>query len=205
MDNSLIIKNLNKSYDNLVVFRDINFKIEPGSIINLTGPNGSGKTTLMKIISSQILDYDGEVLVGNKNIIDFDIELFNLIYYVPPYSGLYEHLTLNENVNFFLSINNISADTYTEELIRRLSLNEHLSKKVHELSDGTTKKASILLLFLINPDFFILDEPFTYLDDESSETLIELIISYQKKGKSFLIADNSLASRKINFNGVVQL
>ncbi|NSW88836.1 ABC transporter ATP-binding protein [bacterium] len=205
MDKSLIVKNLNKSFNNLNVFHGISFEVKPGTIVNLSGPNGSGKTTLMRIISSQILDYEGEVAIGDKNIIDFDKEIFSIIYYVAPYSSLYEHLTLSENINFFIALNNLKDKNQKNLLIKRFKLESHLSRKIHELSDGTRKKVSILILFLINPDFCILDEPYTYLDEESSLVLNELIYDYQKQGKSFLITDNSLASKNLNFNGVVEL
>ena len=70
MKESLIIKHLGKSFNEVSIFSNISFNLSPGSVVSLEGMNGSGKTTLMKIIGSQILDYSGEILLGNKNIKD---------------------------------------------------------------------------------------------------------------------------------------
>ena len=79
------------------------------------------------------------------------------------------------------------------------------SKKIYKLSDGTKKKVSILILFLINPDFFILDEPYTYLDSEAINVLNNLIINSTDKGKSFFITDNSSGLKDIEFFESVKL
>ena len=109
-----------------------------------------------------------------------------------------------ENIDFFLNLNDIKENK-KKELISNFELEDYKSKKVNQLSDGTKKKISILIIFLINPSFFILDEPFTYLDDKSSKVLIELIKLQISKGNSFLIADNSSAINNLDFNQVVTL
>ena len=68
MKDRLIISNLSKSFGQLKLFDAITFVVDPGTILKLNGNNGSGKTTLMRIISSQIEDYGGEVLINGENI-----------------------------------------------------------------------------------------------------------------------------------------
>ena len=203
MKKSLIVKHLGKSFNEVSIFSNISFNLTPGSVVCLEGINGSGKTTLMKIIGSQILDYSGEVLLENKNIKDYGSDLFSNIYYLSPFPNLYEYLTLNENISFFSNLNDVQNIQSTNSLISSFNLDKYALKKVHELSDGTKKKISILISFLISPDFFLLDEPYTYLDSQSIKTLNNLIEQSSKKGKSFLIADNS--SGILNFTGSVGL
>ena len=203
MNESLIIKHLGKSFNEVSIFSNISFNLSPGSVVSLEGMNGSGKTTLMKIIGSQILDYSGEILLGNKNSKDYGSDLFSNIYYLSPFPNLYEYLTLNENISFFSNLNDIQHIQSTNSLISSFNLDKYALKKVHELSDGTKKKISILISFLVSPDFFLLDEPYTYLDSHSIKILNNLIEQSSKKGKSFLIADNS--SGILNFTGSVGL
>jgi len=203
MKESLIVKHLGKSFNQVSIFSNISFNLSPGSVVSLEGINGSGKTTLMKIIGSQILDYSGEVLLGNKNIKDYGSDLFSNIYYLSPFPNLYEYLTLNENISFFSNLNDIQHIQSTNSLISSFNLDKYALNKVHELSDGTKKKISILISFLVSPDFFLLDEPYTYLDSHSIKILNNLIEQSSKKGKSFLIADNS--SGILNFTGSVGL
>ena len=203
MKESLIVNNLGKSFNGASIFSDISFELVPGSIVSLEGINGSGKTTLMKIIGSQILDYNGEVLLGSRNIKDYSSDLFGSVYYLSPFPNLYEYLTLDENISFFSDLNGIDDIKSTKNLITSFGLDKYVSKKIHELSDGTKKKISILISFLVNPGLCLLDEPYTYLASQSIKILNNLIEESAKKGKSFLIADNS--SGILKFTGSVRL
>ena len=205
MRDSLSIQNISKSYNDTTVFKLISFNINPGKIYNLSGSNGAGKTTLMKIVASQILDYSGEIFLGKDNIKDLDHYYFTKVSYLPPLPNLYQHLSVIENIVFFTQLNNIRNAELAESLIHSFNLNDFKSKKIYKLSDGTKKKVSILILFLINPDFFILDEPYTYLDSESINVLNNLIINSTDKGKSFFITDNSSGLKGIEFFESVKL
>lgn len=205
MGDSLSIRNISKSYNHNNIFNLISFDIGSGQILNLSGANGSGKTTLMKIVSSQILEYTGEVFLGDENIKNLGDEYFTKVIYLPPVPSLYENLSLIENIHFFTSLIGIRHNDKAERLINDFKLTSHTSKKISQLSDGSKKKVSILVMFLMNPDFFILDEPYTYLDADALRTLNILINKSTEEGKSFLITDNSIGLKDINFSGLVEL
>ena len=83
------------------VEQSINLEINSKSIFWIQGYNGSGKSTLMKIIASQIEDYEGNVSYKNISIKKIGYEIHNEIFYLPSLSNLYEGLTIDENIYFF--------------------------------------------------------------------------------------------------------
>ena len=185
MKDRLIISNLSKSFGQLKLFDAITFVVDPGAILKLNGNNGSGKTTLMRIISSQIEDYGGEVLINGENIKDSQEEVFNKIQYLAPYPNLYENLTLQENIDFFVKIFKSTRPSMKTTLINLFKLESFVRYKVSDLSDGTKKKIAILIAFLTRPQFLIFDEPYTYLDSSSIKLLNDLIKEHVKEGKPY--------------------
>ncbi|MFL2630325.1 MAG: ATP-binding cassette domain-containing protein [Thermodesulfobacteriota bacterium] len=205
MKDRLIISNLSKSFGQLKLFDAITFVVDPGTILKLNGNNGSGKTTLMRIISSQIEDYGGEVLINGENIKDSQEEVFNKIQYLAPYPNLYENLTLQENIDFFVEIFKSTRPSMKTTLINLFKLESFVRYKVSDLSDGTKKKIAILIAFLTRPQFLIFDEPYTYLDSSSIKLLNDLIKEHVKEGGSLIVVDNSSGGNNLEFSDYIEL
>ena len=94
----LEVKNLNKSFDNKKVLKDINFSISKGKIVGLLGKNGVGKTTLIKLINDLLTPTSGEILVkGNK----IGVETKKVISYLPERTYLNKQMKVCEVVSFF--------------------------------------------------------------------------------------------------------
>tara|TARA_B110000438_G_C15688453_1_gene595666 strand:+ start:81 stop:701 length:621 start_codon:yes stop_codon:yes gene_type:complete len=201
----LSVKQLEKSFNSVTIFNSINFNIEGNSICKLRGPNGAGKTTIMRIISSQILDYGGEVFLEERNIKNIGISLYKDVHYLAPHPSLYDYLTLEENVIFFSKLNKLDNLDKRNSLFKKFDLEDYRFKKAYQLSDGTKKKVSIVISLLINPRFLILDEPYTYLDDVSIAVLNNIIQHYPQDGGGVLLADNSTGSSSLDFSGLIDL
>jgi len=201
----LSVKQLEKSFNSVTIFNSINFNIESNSIYKLRGPNGAGKTTIMRIISSQILDYGGEVFLEERNIKNIGISLYKDVHYLAPHPSLYDYLTLEENVIFFSKLNKLDNLDKRNSLFKKFDLEQYRFKKAYQLSDGTKKKVSIVISLLMNPRFLILDEPYTYLDDVSIAVLNTIIQHYPQDGGGVLLADNSTGSSSLDFSGLIDL
>lgn len=201
----LSVKQLEKSFNSVTIFNSINFNIESNSIYKLRGPNGAGKTTIMRIISSQILDYGGEVFLEERNIKNIGISLYKDVHYLAPHPSLYDYLTLEENVIFFSKLNKLDNLDKRNSLFKKFDLEDYRFKKAYQLSDGTKKKVSIVISLLMNPRFLILDEPYTYLDDVSIAVLNTIIQHYPQDGGGVLLADNSTGSSSLDFSGLIDL
>jgi len=201
----LSVRQLEKSFNSVTIFNSINFNIRGNSIYKLRGPNGAGKTTIMRIISSQILDYGGEVFLEERNIKNIGISLYKDVHYLAPHPSLYDYLTLEENVIFFSKLNKLDNLDKKNSLFKKFGLEDYRFKKAYQLSDGTKKKVSIVISLLVNPRFLILDEPYTYLDDVSIGVLNNIIQHYPQDGGGVLLADNSTGSSSLDLSGLIDL
>ena len=201
----LSVRQLEKSFNSVTIFNSINFNIRGNSIYKLRGPNGAGKTTIMRIISSQILDYGGEVFLEERNIKNIGISLYKDVHYLAPHPSLYDYLTLEENVIFFSKLNKLDNLDKRNSLFKKFGLEDYRFKKAYQLSDGTKKKVSIVISLLVNPRFLILDEPYTYLDDVSIGVLNNIIQHYPQDGGGVLLADNSTGSSRLDLSGLIDL
>jgi|TARA_B100000959_G_scaffold287473_1_gene372577 ABC-type multidrug transport system ATPase subunit len=196
---------LEKQYDENLVFTSLSFNISEKSIFWIKGINGSGKTTLMKIISSQIEDYEGDIYYSEKNVREWDHTIYNEIFYLPPSPNLYGSLSARENIDFFSKIFISQKSNKITDLINAFNVETYLDKRINQLSDGIKKKISLIVAFLANPKVLIFDEPYSYLDADSVESLNQIIDEYNKNGATFLISDNSSFVSVLNPTGFFEL
>tara|TARA_B100001123_G_scaffold100147_1_gene115603 strand:- start:478 stop:1095 length:618 start_codon:yes stop_codon:yes gene_type:complete len=201
----LKIESLKKSYNEKLVFEALNLEINSKSIFWIQGYNGSGKSTLMKIIASQIEDYEGNVSYKNISIKKIGYEIHNEIFYLPSLSNLYEGLTIDENIYFFSNIFDSKGKERMNELIKIFNLNTYLNTRISELSDGIKKRVALVIAFLINSKVLLLDEPYSYLDSKSVNTLNQTIGKYKESGGTIIISDNSLFVEELSPDDSFQL
>ena len=132
----------------------------------IVGANGSGKTTLLKAIAN-IIPYDGNIYIDNKNTKDIGDDLFNKICYLDQFGNLLDFLSVNNNYNY---INHFLND----------SINVEENKNPINLSGGQRKKYEEKRINYSNYDIFLLDEPSTSLDKEHKRKLIDKIKDLSK-------------------------
>ena len=159
----------------------------------------------MKIISSQIEDYEGDIYYSEKNVREWDYTIYNEIFYLPPSPNLYGSLSARENIDFFSKIFISQKSNKITDLINAFNVETYLDKRINQLSDGIKKKISLIVAFLANPKVLIFDEPYSYLDSDSVESLNQIIDEYNKNGATFLISDNSSFVSVLNPTGFFEL
>ena len=187
----LIVKNLSIQRLEKTIFENISLSLSPRNIIFLKGKNGSGKTTLLKAILNIIepsfgsIYWKGKLL--KKNLYDF----YNHVTYIPDTTTSLKKLTITDNINiwkkFFISdINNAQIET----ALRTLKLDNNLNKKVGTLSFGETKKLEFLRLIIENKHVWILDEPFSNLDEDSIELMKQTFEDHCAKEGSIIFSSH---------------
>jgi len=180
----MIVRNLHKAYGKNEVLKGIDLDLPDGRITAVLGPNGSGKTTLIKSILGMVIGQEGEIIVGGKNI-KGDWLYRRDIGYLPQIARFPENLKLRELIKMVKDIRNQPAsDT---ELISLFGLEPYLGKPLRYLSGGTRQKVNILIAFMFDCHYLVLDEPTVGLDPLALIRFKDLLISKKEAGKAILL------------------
>lgn len=160
--------------DKELIINNFSYHFKSGISYVITGENGKGKTTLMKILLG-LLKPDAGVLERNPE---------SIVAYVPDYNGLYENLTVIDNIRFRLGINNKSLNSIMDDYVKLTNiygLKKYEKCKVKTLSSGTKKKVSLICALLLKPDILFMDEPTNGLDDKSKKELCKILNEQREK------------------------
>ena len=173
--------NLSKSFNGNRIFSGINFNLEKSRVLGVVGNNGSGKTTLLKIVAGIINSDTGSINFKEKIKLDF----------LGHENMLYQNFSISENINFFSEISGFKISSeLQDEIEKALGLQNILGKKISDLSYGQRKKASMLRSLISDPDLLVLDEPFSNLDSDSTDSFISILKTLKEAGKSIIISSN---------------
>ncbi len=169
------VNNISYAYNmEKTIISDFSYEFEDRKSYIIYGENGRGKTTLIKLILG--------LIKPNAGTIQKDKEV--TIGYVPDYNGLYENLTLKDNIFFRLGLYNKKFDNVRENFeqwSKAYSLTQYMDVYVRELSLGTKKKAALLCTLLTSPQVLVLDEPTGGLDEKAKEELINILKKLQNE------------------------
>tara|TARA_Y100000994_G_scaffold242194_1_gene238850 strand:- start:501 stop:1184 length:684 start_codon:yes stop_codon:yes gene_type:complete len=160
---SLIIENINKSYEKKKVLSNLTFSCERGEIIGLLGLNGAGKTTLIKILTGINLNWKGKI---SFNGIDFrkNIRIIQRITgYLPENNQLYNDFYVYEYFNFISSLYKLKNRNISD-IISIAGLDNFYNSKISSLSKGYKQRIGLAAAIIHDPEILILDEPMTGLD-----------------------------------------
>ena len=182
------IKNLDKSYDDKKVLKDINLDIDSGKIIGLLGKNGAGKTTLIKLMNDLLVPTSGEILIkGNK----IGVETKKIISYLPERTYLNKSMKVYEVINYFEDFYDNFDSKKAKKLLKDLDLdiNQNLSK----MSKGMQEKVQLVLVMSRNADLYILDEPLGGVDPATRDYILDTILSNFKEDASVIISTHLIS------------
>jgi len=188
----LILKNLNKAYENVRAVKNISLEINRGEVYGFLGPNGAGKTTTIRMIMGIIQPDSGSIKLDGK---DINLNGRKNLGYLPEDRGLYQKQKLAETINYFGLLKGLES-TYirknTSFWLERFNLLDQSERKIEELSKGNQQKIQFILALLHNPDLLILDEPFTGLDPLNQLLLKEIIEDKSKDGKTIVFSTHQM-------------
>lgn len=190
--NMLILSDLVKQYDNIKAVASVSFKIAEGDIYGFLGPNGAGKTTTIRMIMGIIKPDSGSIMLNGKDINSKDRAKIG---YLPEDRGLYQKQKLLETICYFgmlKGFNKSEAYENTKYWLNRFSLENQENRSIEELSKGNQQKVQFIIALLNNPDFLILDEPFTGLDPINQLLLKEIIQEKSQEGKTIIFSTHQM-------------
>ena len=164
---AIALRNVTKKFEDVVAVDDISFDVETGELFGLLGPNAAGKTTTIRMICGLLEPTSGLVKVFNFIQPRDRMLVSKLIGYVPQHFGLYEDLTVYENMVFYSSVYGVPYSVRRgriERLLDRFLLTEFRDKLAGQLSGGTKRRLAIATALVHNPALLILDEPTAGID-----------------------------------------
>ncbi|HXH51175.1 MAG TPA: heme ABC exporter ATP-binding protein CcmA [Terriglobia bacterium] len=185
----LEVRNVTKFFGDLAALKEVSLGIRCGESALLYGPNGAGKTTLLRMLASLARPSSGEVLFDGKNIEHDGANAKAAIGFVSHATFLYGELTVRENLKFFGRLFGLSGlEKRIDAALEMFDMRPREDDFARDLSRGLQQRASLARAFLHNPDFVILDEPFTGLDHQSVKKLEDLLLRLPQQGKALLFS-----------------
>ena len=190
------IENLNKQFNNILAVKNINFKINKGSIVGLLGPNGCGKTTTIGMMLGLIKPTSGTVFVNGQNIENENnrTKILEKVNFISPYVELPKKLTVEENLIVYGKMYGVNdLKDKISELMKNLNLLEFEKRKTGELSSGQKNRVSLAKALINDPEILLLDEPTASLDPDVGDYIRTYIEDFaSKKGTTILLASHNM-------------
>lgn len=184
---------VSKSYKDNKVLQNISFVVEKGHFVVFIGPSGCGKTTMLKMINKLIKPTSGKIFINGEDI-DFKntIELRRSMGYVIQSTGLFPHLTIQENIELIPKLTRLPPKAITQksaELMDVVGLNPaiYLNRYPTQLSGGQQQRIGVVRALATDPEIVLMDEPFSSLDPITRVQLQDELASLQVKLKKTFV------------------
>jgi len=200
---------LTKQYNNILAVKNINFKINKGSIVGLLGPNGCGKTTTIGMMLGLIKPTSGTVFINGKNIENENnrTKILEKVNFISPYVELPKKLTVEENLKVYgkmYGVNNLNEKI--SNLMKELNLLEFEKRKTGELSSGQKNRVSLAKALINDPEILFLDEPTASLDPDVGDYIRTYIENFaSKKSTTILLASHNMSEVERLCNEVMMM
>ena len=186
MDNHLIeIDNISLLRNEKSILENISFQIKKSKALNLYGLNGSGKTSLLKIIVGMTEPTSGFI----KNV-SGDEDLFKKTIYIGHKYGTKGNLTVEENLSYALTVNSKNSQLTIKKALETYKMTRQKSMLTKNLSHGQQKKVSLMKTLITNSLLWVIDEPYSALDEESINIFNDTTKEYLKKGGALIMTSH---------------
>jgi ABC-2 type transport system ATP-binding protein len=208
--NMIKIKNVSKEYvTNSKVVNNLNLEIRPGEIFGFLGPNGAGKTTTLKMMTGVTSITEGSIEINGFDITKEPLEAKKQFGFVPDNPDMFLRLKGIEYLRFMATIYGIDPNTINEKIedyAKRFEIYDSLNKQINDYSHGMRQKIVLIGALIHEPKIWLLDEPLTGLDPQSSYTLKEMMKEHVRNGNTVLFSTHVLevAEKIVDRIGIIR-
>jgi ABC-2 type transport system ATP-binding protein len=186
---------LGKSFGPVRAVHDLSFEVHSGEIFGLVGPDGAGKTTTMRMLAGVLPPDSGRATVSGCDIASDPEGAKHDLSYMPQRFGLYEDLTVSENIAFYadlFSVKRAERDARATQLLQAAGLSEFGARLAGKLSGGMKQKLGLVCALIHQPDVILLDEPTNGVDPVSRRDFWKILYSLVDQGVAILISTSYL-------------
>lgn len=195
-------------YTRKPVIKDLSFSIEKGELVGLIGLNGAGKSTTIKHIIGTLLPQRGEIRLNGVTLNENIDQYRSSFSYIPETPVLYDELTLKEHLELTAMAYGIDENTLrnrSEQLLKEFRMEKRLNWFPSHFSKGMRQKVMIMCAFLVNPQLYIIDEPFVGLDPLGIQSLLDQMDEKKKQGASILMSTHILSTAEKHCDRIILL
>lgn len=186
-------EHVSKHFKSQEVLKDLSFTIPDGELVAIIGESGCGKTTLLKMINRLINPTSGNIFIKGVNIAEVnEVTLRRQIGYVIQQTGLFPHMTVQENIELIPTLEKEDPSAIlenTKKLMQMVGLtyDTYLNRYPSELSGGQQQRVGVARAFATDPDIVLMDEPFSALDPITRSDLQDELVQLQAKLKKTIV------------------
>ncbi|MFC1859456.1 ABC transporter ATP-binding protein [Thermodesulfobacteriota bacterium] len=185
------IENVSRRFGPVTAVSEVSFSLGKGNILGVLGSDGAGKTTLLRMIATMIPPSSGKIGVNGLDVVDRKAQVKELIGYMPQRFGLYQDLTVAENLDFFMDIYGISGDERVQrrsEYLGFSNLLPFLDRLAGDLSGGMKQKLGLACVLVHQPQILILDEPTNGVDPVSRQEFWGILERMKRQNMTILVS-----------------
>jgi heme exporter protein A len=187
--------------DDLPLFQPLDLRIQRGEIWQISGPNGCGKTTLLHSLCTLFSDYEGEILWQGKSLRQPLPSYLAQCCYIGHQAALHPPLSARENLHFYRQLCSNPLEQPLNDILNTVGLYGFEDVPVQHLSAGQRRRVTLGRLLLADTPLWILDEPFTAIDPQGIQWLLELFIRHsQQRGVVIFSSHHHLAGLPANMH-----
>jgi ABC-2 type transport system ATP-binding protein len=190
MSDAVVAQGLRKTFGDLVAVEGLDLAIHQGEVFGLLGPNGSGKTTTIRMLCGLMVPTSGSATVVGHDVTREPEQIRRKIGYMSQRFGLYDDLTIAENMRFYAGIYGLRGATRKErieELLRDLSLDRRRDQLAGTLSGGWKQRLALACATAHRPAMLFLDEPTAGVDPASRRLFWQWIYALAGQGTTILV------------------
>lgn len=180
---------LKKAFPGVCAVAALSFDVRPGEIFGLVGPDGAGKTTTLRMLAGILKPDGGEASIAGIDVVHDPEGAKHCLSYMPQRFGLYEDLTVDENIRFYADLFGVKRAeriVRTEELLRAAGISEFRRRLAGKLSGGMKQKLGLACALIHRPKVLLLDEPTTGVDPVSRRDFWRILYELLAEGVAIL-------------------
>lgn len=190
-ENLIQIQNVSKSFDKQLppALQNINADIAKGEMVGIAGPDGAGKSTLIRLVAGLLMPTEGKITIAGYDTIAQAEAIHQLIGYMPQKFGLYEDLTIQQNLNLFADLQGVVSEKREEtfqKLLDFTGLAPFIQRLTKDLSGGMKQKLGLACALIRKPTLLLLDEPSVGVDPLSRRELWKMVIELLQENISVI-------------------
>jgi ABC-2 type transport system ATP-binding protein len=182
-------KGLSKSFPGVTAVDHLSFDVQPSEIFGLVGPDGAGKTTTLRMLAGVMPPDEGEAIVAGADVVRDPEAAKHHLSYMPQRFGLYEDLTVDENIRFYadlFGVNKREREQRAPQLLRAAGMIEFRTRLAGKLSGGMKQKLGLVCALIHRPKVILLDEPTTGVDPVSRRDFWRILYELIAEGVGIL-------------------